>query len=176
MERVLTLRELNRATLARQLLLTRSPVSVPRAIERVCALQAQWPTAPYVGLWSRVRDFDRAALTRALEERRVLRSTLMRVTIHMVSARDALALAPLWQAWRRETLERAGVDVDAAERALRRALANGPRAQAELRRELGDAYSLRVGPVLPLAHVPPAGGWRHHGRTRLVEAEGWGRP
>ena len=172
-ERVVTVRELNRATLARQLLLERQALTVPRAIERVCALQAQWPTAPYVALWSRVRDFRRDALTRALERRTVIRSTLMRTTIHMLSRADYLALATLWQIRRRSQHERDGGDVEVDETAARLALAGGERTYADLNRELGEAFSRRFGPLVPLAHVPPAGTWRHHGRTQLVEAECW---
>ncbi len=175
--RVLTVRELNRATLARQLLLERRLLTTPRAIERLAAVQAQWSTAPYIALWSRVRDFRRDALTRALERRQVVRSTLMRVTLHMVSSRDYLALAPLWRARRRDELERLGVDAATAEAAAREALAGGPRTYTDLNAELGDVFSRRFGPVVPLAHLPPAGTWRHHGRNFLVDAEGWlGRP
>jgi winged helix DNA-binding protein len=86
--RVLTLRELNRATLARQLLLERSSLSVPRAIERVACLQAQWPPAPYVGLWSRLAGFDRRTLERLILRRAVVKATLMRSTLHLATARD----------------------------------------------------------------------------------------
>jgi len=87
-ERVLTLRELNRATLARQLLLERKRLSVVRAVERVACLQAQWPPAPYVGLWSRLEAFRPPALDRALVEQRVVKATLMRATLHLVSSSD----------------------------------------------------------------------------------------
>jgi winged helix DNA-binding protein len=86
--RVLSERELNRATLARQLLLERSRLSVPRAIERVACLQAQWPPAPYVGLWSRLAAFDRRTLERLLLRRAVVKATLMRSTLHLATARD----------------------------------------------------------------------------------------
>lgn len=85
---VLSLRELNRALLARQLLLRRVRLSPPAAIERLGALQAQWPSAPYVALWSRVQGFTIAALERALEERSVVKATVMRGTLHLMSARD----------------------------------------------------------------------------------------
>jgi hypothetical protein len=146
---------------------------VPRAIERLCAVQGQWPTAPYVALWSRVCDFRRDALMRALERRQVVRSTLMRGTIHIVSARDYPALAPLWRARRREEFGRLGGDVAAAEAATRRELEDGPRLYTELAATLGEAMNRRFGPLVPLAHLPPAGGWRFHGRTRLAEAETW---
>lgn len=90
---VLTLRELNRALLARQMLLKRAGVDVVAAIERLAALQAQWPRAPYVGLWSRLAKFERGDLERALREGTVLKATLMRGTLHLASARDYPAYA-----------------------------------------------------------------------------------
>ena len=98
--RVLTLRELNRATLARQLLLERRPLSVPRAIERVACLQAQWPPAPYVGLWSRLERFDRRTLERLLLRRAVVKATLMRSTLHLATARDYAVFATALQGLR----------------------------------------------------------------------------
>jgi hypothetical protein len=86
--RVLTLRELNRATLARQLLLERRRVSPLRVIERLAGMQAQWSPAPYVGLWSRVEGFRRETLERAVRRGDVLKPTLMRGTLHLVTARD----------------------------------------------------------------------------------------
>src|SRR5919106_1106892 len=87
-ERVLSTRELNRALLARQLLLERSSLPLTRALERVAGLQSQYAPSAYIGLWTRLRDFRREALSQALAERRVVHGTLMRVTIHLVSARD----------------------------------------------------------------------------------------
>jgi hypothetical protein len=87
-ERVLVERELNRALLARQMLLERASVPIPRALERMGGLQAQYAPSMYVGLWSRLEGFERDALTRALERRSVVQGTLMRSTIHLVSARD----------------------------------------------------------------------------------------
>ena len=87
-ERILTERELNRALLARQLLLERATSPIPKGIERIGGLQTQYAPSAYIGLWSRVDGFDRDQLTRALERRAVIQGTLMRVTIHMVSARD----------------------------------------------------------------------------------------
>jgi len=100
--RVLTLRELNRATLARQLLLERRRISALAAIERVAGLQAQWPPSPYIGLWSRVEGFRRATLERALVRGDVLKPTVMRGTLHLVTSRDyplfyaALRDMPTW--------------------------------------------------------------------------------
>jgi hypothetical protein len=101
-ERILTLRELNRATLARQLLLERKRIGVLRAIERLAGLQAQWPPSPYVGLWSRLDRFTRDSLERAVRRGEVVKPTVMRGTLHLVTARDypmfwsALRDMPTW--------------------------------------------------------------------------------
>jgi Winged helix DNA-binding domain len=87
-ERVLTLRELNRATLARQLLLDRKPLSPAKVIERLVGMQAQWPPAPYVGIWTRVERFRREALERLLVSGAVVKATVMRQTLHLVTRRD----------------------------------------------------------------------------------------
>ncbi len=108
--RALTLREMNRALLARQMLLRRERVGVVAAIERLGALQAQWPRAPYVGLWSRLEGFERTDLEKALTSRRVVKAQLMRGTLHLVSARDypyyavatPEARRALWQSTQRQ--------------------------------------------------------------------------
>jgi hypothetical protein len=87
-ERVLTLRELNRATLARQLLLKRKRLAPAAMIEHLVGMQAQSPQAPYVGIWTRATSFRRASLERLLVRRGVLRATVMRGTLHFVTARD----------------------------------------------------------------------------------------
>ena len=87
-ERVLTLRELNRATLARQLLLERKRLSATAVIERLVGMQAQWPPAPYVGVWTRTTSFKRAALERELAKGAVVKATVMRQTLHLVTRRD----------------------------------------------------------------------------------------
>lgn len=110
----LTLRELNRATLARQLLLERVPLDVPTAVQRLCALQAQRPRAPYVALAARLEGFEREDLSRALHERSVVRATLMRETLHLVTAEDyphdAAAMAPYFNRLRKKYLPE-GVDM-----------------------------------------------------------------
>src|SRR4051794_2290392 len=92
-ERVLSPRALNRALLARQGLLERSRTPLPRMLERMGGLQAQYAPSMYIGLWSRLEAFERDALTRALERRSVIQATLMRITIHLVSAADYWPLA-----------------------------------------------------------------------------------
>ena len=87
-ERVLTLRELNRATLARQLLIERKRLSPTAVIERLVGMQAQWPAAPYLGIWTRTTGFRREALGRELAKASVVKATVMRQTLHLVTRRD----------------------------------------------------------------------------------------
>lgn len=87
-ERVLTLRELNRASLARQLLLERKRLAPKAVIERLVGMQAQWPPAPYVGIWTRTTSFRRTALERELAKGTVVKATMMRQTLHLVTPRD----------------------------------------------------------------------------------------
>jgi Winged helix DNA-binding domain len=101
----LTLRELNRALLARQMLLRRQRVGVVDAIEGLACLQGQWAPSPYVALWSRLAGFTRDALTASIDRGLVIKATLMRATLHLVSAKEysAYALATLdgrFAAWR----------------------------------------------------------------------------
>src|SRR5256712_5271177 len=133
------MRELNRALLARQFLLERSSLPLVETIERVGGLQTQYAPSGYVGLWSRMRNFRRDALTAALEQRRVIQGTLLRGTIHMVSARDYWLLLTAvrmgrreW--WRRVTRKGFGeVDVAAAVPLFREELATGPRRAYDLK-------------------------------------------
>jgi hypothetical protein len=173
---VLSSRELNRALLARQLLLHRSTMSVAEAIEHLVGLQAQEPLEPYVGLWSRLRDFQPGEVVDLLESRRVVRTLLMRRTLHLVSAADCLRLRPLHQRMLEmrmiATLRRRLPGVDLAELAAAglplfeeqpRLLSEVGRAVAArwpgaAPRDLGDALSSLV----PLVQVPPRGVW---GRT-----------
>lgn len=87
-ERVLTLRELNRATLARQLLLERKRLSPRAVIERLVGMQAQWSQAPYVGIWTRTTTFRRQSLERELARGAVVKANLIRMTLHLVTRRD----------------------------------------------------------------------------------------
>jgi hypothetical protein len=169
-ERVLSTRELNWALLARQLLLERSPMPLTAALEQVAGLQTQYAPSAYVGLWSRLRDFRRDELTRALEERRAVQATLMRVTIHIVSAGDYPPLTEAIRTSRREWWTRVtrreleGVDVAAAAALVRERLAEGPARQAELAALLAAegfprAVWTGVGLWLDLVRVPPSGTW-----------------
>ena len=191
-ERVLTLRELNRTLLARQLLLRRARVSVPAAVERVGALQAQWPPSPYIALWSRLEDFRRERLLRAIERRHVVKATLMRVTLHHVSARDYLAYAGVMQGGRTASVARdlakypaeRQVDLDGLARELVRLTTERPRSRPELLDLLGrPKLGLERGPWLVwhllasragLVHAPPSSVWRRNtGGVTFVPATAW---
>ena len=91
----LTTRQLNRATLARQLLLERADHSAGRLLQHLVGMQSQAPLAPYVGLWTRVVDFRADELSALMIERRAVRASLMRATIHLVTAADFLELWPV---------------------------------------------------------------------------------
>jgi Winged helix DNA-binding domain len=116
-ERVLTLRELSRATLARQLLLERKRLSPAAVIERLVGMQAQWPSAPYVGIWTRTTSFRREALERLLVSGAVIKATVMRQTLHLVTPRDyALIRAAMSETnfpWGSSTAKRLGPSVRA---------------------------------------------------------------
>lgn len=183
-ERVLTTLELNRALLARQLLLERSDLSLVRAVERIGGIQAQYAPSAYVGLWSRLRDFDREDLTKALERRRVIQATLMRATIHIVSVADYVPFLEGIRTVRQEWWLRVGrrqagsIDMDGAARLLRTALADGPRRQKELVALLGSEGFPRmawsgVGMWLDMVRVPPSGTWEQRRADLYGLAEGW---
>ncbi len=180
-ERVLTQRELNRALLARQLLLERAAAPIPRALERVGGIQMQYAPSGYVGLWSRLAGFERDALTRALERRSVVQGTLMRVTIHLVSARDYPVLtAGVREARRASWLRghRGRFSADALARKAERVralLADGPRPRDELLAELGaDAAEWNgLGLWVDLVRVPPSGTWERRRADLFALADEW---
>ncbi|CAN5211857.1 winged helix DNA-binding domain-containing protein [soil metagenome] len=175
-DRVLTARELNRALLARQLLLERSALPLARAVERMGGIQAQYALAAYIGLWSRVRGFERADLTSALERRDLVQATLLRGTIHVVSAEDYWPWADAIREPRREWLRRAlpriaALDLEGAARTLRDALADRPRTRDELVGLVGkDAWQ---GTSLDLVRVPPSGTWERRRADLYAMAESW---
>jgi Winged helix DNA-binding domain len=177
-EDVLTARELNRALLARQLLLERARLSITRAVERVGGLQTQYAPSGYVGLWSRLARFERDALTRALERRTVVQATLMRVTIHIVSAREYWLFAMGQRRARREwwLKQNRGKVTDRemqrdADR-LRAALADGPRSVRELG-DLAKGFVGHVGLWVDLVRAPPSGTWARRRADLLALAEDW---
>jgi winged helix DNA-binding protein len=188
---MLTARALNRALLERQMLLRRCELGVAEALERLVGMQAQVPEAPYVGLWTRLRDFDPHELSRMVEDRTAVRGTLMRSTVHLVTARDFLALRAVTQG----VMERHfagspfarlvdGVDLDELMAAARALVEIEPRGTADLARELGprwpgaDPQSLGYAARfrLPLVQVPPRGLWPTRpggGRAKVTTIERW---
>lgn len=180
-ERTLTERQLNRALLARQLLLERAEMPLARAIERIGGLQTQYAPSGYIGLWSRLSGFERADLTRALERRRVIQGTLMRATIHMVTARDyapmEAAVRESRRAWwlraSRKATEAAVIEADAAR--VRALLAGGPRRRKDVVDELGMDSVAWNGAVLwlDLVRVPPSGTWEQRRADLYALAQDW---
>jgi hypothetical protein len=169
---------LNRATLARQLLLERSDHGPAEAVDHLVGLQAQAPLAPYVGLWSRLADFQPDSLGDLVADGRAVRVTVMRGTIHLVTAADAGRLRALLQSM----LERrfasspfarnlAGVDLAEVSVRARQLLAHGPLTRPQLSKGLQqwwpdrDPASLAYAVTfqVPLVHVPPRGVWRRTG-------------
>jgi hypothetical protein len=180
-ERVLTQRELNRALLARQLLLTRAKTPIPKALERIAGIQAQYAPSMYVGLWSRIEGFGRDQLTRALERRSVVQGTLMRATIHLVSKGDYW---PFAAGIRKDQLEWwlrvHGRGTDTAElkadaRKVRRAMAGKTVGRVELEKVLGKRLGLS-GLALDLVRVPPSGTWERRRADLYALAVDWVGP
>jgi len=183
----LSQRALNRATLARQMLLERRKATVAQVIEKLAGLQAQAPNPPYVGLWSRLEGFRREQLTEALKKRRVVRMSTMRATLHLMAARDALAWRPLLEPVHRRGLlgnhTRAleGIDRAAVVRAGRVLLDEGPLTSSELGQALAARWTDRepaslaalIRNSLPLVHLPPAGSWNSHQSARLQPIGQW---
>jgi hypothetical protein len=183
---VLTTRQLNRALLARQLLLERSRGSIQDVLESVGGLQTQYAPAGYIGLWSRMEGFERRQLTEALEERRVIQGTLMRATIHMVSAADYWPMEVAVRAARREWWLRAArsqyeqVDPEAVGRAVHEELAAGPLRQKELSarlaaRGLGGPQS-GINILADVIRVPPSGTWDQRRADLYGLAADWLKP
>jgi hypothetical protein len=179
-ERVLTQRELNRALLERQFLLARKRLTLPRALERIGGIQAQYAPSMYIGLWSRLEGLERERLTRALERRTVIQGTLLRSTIHLVSARDYWPFAIAIRAARRESWLRAhsegAPEIAAAAVRLRRRLADGPRSRAELIESLSTSVFNGAGLWLDLVRVPPSGTWDRRRADVYATAESWVGP
>lgn len=186
---VLSPRALNRALLARQHLLARVELPAVEAIEQLVGLQAQVPGNPYTALWSRLDGFRAEELSDALEGRRVVRISVMRSTIHLVSAADCLVLAPLMQPVLAAELGRhpefgpalRGVDLAPVLAVARRLLDGGPLSLAQLRTALGERFPALDAPALAyacrcklaLVQVPPRGLWGRSARPSYARAESW---
>jgi Winged helix DNA-binding domain len=183
----ITNRALNRALLDRQLLLRRADIQPSEAIEHLLGLQAQDPRPPYYGLWSRLDGFDPTELGRMITEREVVRMTLMRGTVHLVTVRDALLLRPILQ----PVIERvhngsfgrrmAGVDQKQLVSAVRELLADEQLTARELGRRLVErgigedveAMGAAVRAYVPLVQVPPRGVWGAGGQAKYAPLESW---
>ncbi|WP_017624649.1 winged helix DNA-binding domain-containing protein [Nocardiopsis chromatogenes] len=189
---VLTARDLNRATLARQMLLERADATALEAVAHLCGLQAQEPQEPFVGLWSRLRAFTPGELSGLLSDRKVARTHLMRRTVHLVTTDDAVAWRPRHQAmllqrgataYRRE-LE--GADPEEIAAAGRQVLADGQgRSSADLARAVAERCPEAVGQagtralgellmgLIPIVQLPPRGLWRERAGVRNIPLAAW---
>lgn len=186
------MRDLNRATLARQMLLERANISVTEAIERLVGLQAQQAQPPYVGLWTRLQNFLREDLARLIEDHTVIKATLMRATLHLFTADDYLRLRGTLQAVLEGASEsivkrRGGAEFDVQEvmAEARRFIGEQPRTFAEITEHfkalLPDSdegavrYTIRT--HIPMVQVPISTGWSYPGKPQFTLAESWlGKP
>jgi DNA glycosylase AlkZ-like len=177
MEQPLNIRALNRATLARQMLLAREKVKAVAAVERLAGMQAQLARPPFIGLWARIENFKRDDLRKAIAKRDVVRATMMRGTIHLMSRRDYLALrAPLQPMLTRALRRPATFDLDEA-----RTFFAEPRTFDDLRKHLlqrdpkaderAIAYAIRM--HLPLIQVPADAEWSYPGQAGFTLVESW---
>lgn len=189
----ITNRQLNRATLERQFLLRRASMPLVTAVEKLVGLQAQNPLDPYLALWSRLEGFDPDALGQLVSDRSLVRITVMRGTIHLLTADDALWLRPLTQPVLTAELARhrgfapalAGVDLEPIIAAARPLLSDRPLSGPRLRTLLGErfpqvdpgamAYACRC--LLPLVQAPPRGVWGATRQLEVVTLDSWvGKP
>lgn len=178
--RALTQRQLNRALLARQSLLERAKLSIPKVLERIGGIQAQYAPSSYIGLWSRLSGFERPQLTAALENRLVVQGTLMRATIHLVSASDYWPIAAAIRDGRRAWWLSAArcADARAIELAAERAVAllgERPRKRADLQKTLGvDNITWQgVNVFADLLRIPPSGTWEQRRADLYAAAADW---
>jgi hypothetical protein len=184
--RVLTPRSLNRALLARQMLLKREALPVTAALERLVGMQAQVPTSPYVGLWSRLAGFRQNDLADLIAARAAVRIALMRNTLHLVTADDCLSLRPIVQPLLTRMYRKADPIKLAAMIASGRAIVEecpctntelGLRLQRQFPSYEPATLSYAVRNHLALVQVPPRGLWGQSGPPTLATAESWlGRP
>lgn len=184
----LGLRVLNRALLARQFLLERVKLPARNVIEHLVGMQAQIPANPYVALWSRLFDFDPAELSKLIEERRAVRGSLMRNTLHLVIVRDWFALRPMMQPVLDRTLSTSpfgptaeSIDREELLSTARRLMEDRPRTRAELGPLLQERWPHQdpqflayvVTHLLPLVQVTPRGLWQRTGPSAWTTPETW---
>lgn len=185
--RTLTLRELNRTLLARQMLLERESIATPQAIEMLVGVQSQIPNPPYIGLWTRLNEFTRDDLTQLMEQKQVIRAAMMRSTLHLVTADDHQRFRHVLQ----PALDRAfksfygkrikGLDIPKLIEIAKPFLEEAPRTKGELKNYLlefepdwdGDAMVYAIRNYLHLVQVPPGGTWGAGTRASYIPAETW---
>jgi hypothetical protein len=185
---VLNLRRLNRALLARQMLIERRALPAADAVEWLVGMQAQVPNNPYVALWSRLEGFQPDELSRLIAEREAVRGPLLRTTLHLVTARDCVMLRPLVQPLLERVLSGtafgrgvAGVDIAALLAAGRALLEEQPRTLTELGKALQAQWPERAASDLayaihyhlPLVQVPPRGLWGASAQATWTTVEAW---
>jgi hypothetical protein len=185
---VLDRRTLNRTLLARQGLLRPLEMTTPEAIEHLVGLQAQVPVDPFISLRARLRDFDPLEIDALISERRAVRANLLRGTIHLVTAADALRMRGAIQGVLARSFASSafskrleGMDVPELLAAAAALLEERPRTTAELGAALAErwpdrdkdsmAYAVRY--LVPLIHVPPRGLWLRSAATRLTTMRQW---
>lgn len=182
----LSVRALNRATLARQLLLRREPLTVPEALGRVVSLQAQEPASPYLALWNRIERFDAAELDRAFAAHQVVKGTSLRITLHAVLAADhgpfQEAMQPTLRAARLndDRFRVAGLTIDEVDALLPEVLAHlaTPRTNAEMEAWFDGRLGVLERPGIwwamrtyaPVVHAPTGGTWSFGPRPVYVAA------
>jgi winged helix DNA-binding protein len=176
---VLTARRLNRALLARQMLLERVDLPVPRVLERMAGLQAQYAPSMYIGLWTRIAGFPREQLTSLLEQRAVVQGTLQRSTIHLVSREDywpfELSVRDARLAWYlRVARDRPSVEeLSGAAAQLRELLREGPLKRADMDKRFGAASRIGLHLMVSMVRVPPSGTWARRRADIYAAASEW---
>ena len=157
------------------MLLKRKRLSVQEAVERLCALQAQYSLSPYIALWSRLTGFQREQLTRALEEREVVKSTLFRITLHITSARDypyfAAAFLPAAQEMTARVTPEQTAKLSRKVHAASKKPLTHEQLEALAAEEMGGRWRTRI--LAPLLHLPPSGTWRFWGTPTLLGMKTW---
>lgn len=189
MAEVLGRRALNRALLARQMLLERRSLSAAEAIEHLVGMQAQVPRAPYIGLWARLKGFRPEELVHLMYDREAVRIALMRNTVHLVTANDCLMLRPLTQIIFDRDLRTnttfapplRGMDVGELVATGRALVEERPRTNAELGALLQERWpecdsaslTFAIRSQVPLVQLPPRGIWGKGGQVMCTSAEAW---
>ncbi|NMN96741.1 winged helix DNA-binding domain-containing protein [Antrihabitans stalactiti] len=191
MTEVVAQRALGRALLERQHLLRPTTASAFDVIDHLVGMQAQAPLAAYVGLWTRIIDFDPEELSRLTDERRVARALMMRCTVHLMTAADCLAVRPLLDGLARRELQGHfkrqldGIDVDTVAQAGAELIAAQPGTRVEIRDVLtrrwptadADALAYAVSYLVPTVQITPRGIWGTNGPAAMTTMESWlGRP